>query len=423
MLKSFAIVLMLVLTVVSCKKESPKEDIANLPYADENKDQGKTNLSSSGQQMVSELSTLSDVKGVSASQSLSNCVSLNNPFPSISQSAVLLAPVQAASVYGNEKDIKGIMSMLSTSVQSSGDTTFKQVFTRLKGKYTWNISQKKWGSPTTSDKIELDFPSTKDGQTNNATFVITYTSQNGTSDVPGINGDLPTSFDALLSVGSDKVLEYSITAQYDSDGIPTNVSTFLALYPFKFEVTASKNSTDASLRYLFTDDSKTILDLYAAVNGKLDQSSLENSDGPQDVFANANAYFQLFNIKLAGKIDVNNLETKMTEISENSTLTTKGRVDAEIAAMNQYIVLVLIYADTQQKIAQAEFYALPHTDLYIGTYYTTELKCTFKDGSKDDLSTYFGNGFSSVITDFNALLVKLNTNFNLGFGPVKYPAN
>jgi hypothetical protein len=419
MLKSFAIALMLVLVVVSCKKKSTEEDIASLPYASENKDQGKTNLSSAGQQMVTELSTLSDVKGVSASQSLTNYISLNNPFPSISQSTVLLAPVQAASVYGTEKDIKGIMSMLSTSVQSS-DTTFKQVFTRLKGKYIWNIALKKWDSPTTSDKIELVFPSTKDGQINNATFVITYTSQKATSVITDLNGDLPTSFDALLSVGSEKVLEYSITAQYDGDGIPTNVSTFFALYPFKFEVTAAKNSTDASLHYLFTNDSKTIFDLYAAVNGTLDQNSLENSNGPEDVFNNANAYFQVFNIKLAGKIDVKNLGTKMTEIDENLTLTSKGRADAQVAALNQYIVLVLMYADTKQKIAQAEFYTLPHTTLFNYTYYTTEIKCTFKDGSKDDLATYFGNGFSSVITDFNKLIVKLNTNFNLGFAPVTY---
>ena len=419
-LKFYTITVLLVLLAVSCKKKSSEEDIASLPYANETVDQGKANLTTTGQQMVSELSDLADVQGISGAQSMSHFLDIATPFTINTQSANVFAAIEATNEAGAKKDVKGIMRFLSTNIVSKPDTTIKQVFENNKGIYTWNKTTQKWVKTAATDKIELLFPSTEAGQTNNAKLDITYTGIAASSSLIGLNGDLPGTFDAVLYTNNTKVLEYYFNAQYDNTGIPTHVNTFLALYPFKFETTMDKSSSNASVRYLFTDDVTTILDFYFAVNGNLDQTSLENSSSVTDVASNANAYFQVLNIKLAGRIDASGLSQKMTDINNDKTLNTnKARVDAQVVAYNQFIALVCMYADTKQKIAQAEFYNKPTLDNY-GTSYSADMKFVFKDGSKDDLAAYFGTGFSAVVDDFNTLIVKLNNDYDMGLNQVSY---
>ena len=120
----------------------------------------------------------------------------------------------------------------------------------------------------------------------------------------------------------------------------------------------------------------------------------------------------------------------MNEIYSNTEVADSTINKQEVAAMNQYIALVLMYADTKQKIAQAEFYPIVETEtysygneVYTYYYYDSDIRFIFTDGSKGSLESYFGNGFKDVITDFNTLLVKLNNNFGLGAGQVTYTGN
>lgn len=420
--KFYAIATLFVVLAVSCKKKS-SEDITSLPYAKESIEEGKTNLETTGQNMVSELSTLSDAKGMSASQSLGHFMDLSDPFSNTTQSARVFASVKAINTYGSSKNVNSLVHFLSTQVQDTQDTTLKQVIARYQGVYTWDKSTSTWVKTAATGTIELVFPATETGTTNNAKLDITYASQKAPSSIPGINGDLPTLFDVALSVDNEKVMEYSFTAQYNSDGTPNNVSTFIALYPFKFEVTAKYNSSSASLQYLFTDNTTTIFDLFGQVNGNLSQNNLETAQSPDNVISNANAYIQVFNIKLAGLMDFKSLYNKENEIYSKDEADSL-RIKEEVAAQNQYVKLVLMYADTKQKIAQAEFYAVKHVYDYGYGYsyidYSSDIRFIFSDGSKGSLESYFSTGFSNVVADFNTLLVKLNGKFGTDMGPVSY---
>ena len=418
--KFYAIAALFVVFAVSCKKKS-SEDITSLPYAKESIEDGKTKLETTGQNMVAQLNTLSDSKGMNASQSLGHYLDLSSPFSNIAQSAKVFASVKAVNSYGTSKNVNSLVHFLSTQVQDTQDTTLKQIIARHQGIYTWNGSA--WDSTAATGTIKLLFPSTETGTTNNAKLEITYASQKAPSSIPGINGDLPTLFDVALSVDNEKVLEYNFTAQYDSNGTPNNVSTFIALYPFKFEVTAKYGSSSASLQYLFTDNTTTIFDLFGQVNGNLSQNNVESAQSPDNVISNANAYIQVFNIKLAGLIDYKGLYQKENEIyskDEADSLLVKE----EVAAQNQYVKLVLMYADTKQKVAQAEFYAVKHVYDYGYGYsytdYSSDIRFVFSDGSKGSLESYFSTGFSNVVADFNTLLVKLNGKFDTNMGPVSY---
>lgn len=416
--KFYAIAILLGVLAVSCKKKSGEPDITSLPYANEAVETSKTNLSNTGQQMVTELSTLSDVNGISASQSMSYFLDLSNPFAGTTLSAVAFASVRTSAESGANKDVKGIYRFLSASVQNSTDSTLTEIFTFYKGIYTWNPGLQKWDKTASTDKIEFLFPSTKTGTSNNAKLDLTYQGKTITSSSSvSYNGELPLTFDAVLSVGTDKVMEYYFNAQYNSSNEPSYVNTFLALYPFKFETTVNNNSSNASVRYLFTDNDKTIFDFFASVDGDLTTSSTSTAESSIN---NANAYFQVLDIKLAGRIDLKNLAQKESDIYSDETTTDEQKNTAEVAAMNQYIALVLMYADTKQKIAQAEFYATQEVDYYGYTYYSQDMRFIFTDGSKGSLESYFGNGFKDVVNDFNTLLIKLNNNFGLGASTVNY---
>lgn len=419
-LKFYSLIVVLALVAFSCKKKSSEEDIATLPFAKESVDEGKTNLTDAGQQMVTELNTLADAKGISGAQSMSYFMDQSMPFATSSQDAIAFAAVKTTSDYGTSKNPEGIIRFLSSNLQSEQDSTFQDLFNKRKGIYTWNNTLKKWTRTVSADKIELVFPSNKNTPTvNDGKFDITYTSKVVANSTLNSNGELPLTFNAVLYNNADKVLEYSFTAEYDNSGMPSNVTTFLALYPFKFETTLTNNSSALSVRYLFTNNTKTIFDFYAGLNGNFTQSNIEASEGPDDVISNANAYFQVFNIKLSGRIDVKSMAAKEKEIYNNDALTEEEANNANVEALNKYFALVLLYADSNQKIAQGEFYPTKETHYYY-TEYSSDIRFIFADNSKGDMKSYFGTGFSALITDFNALIVKLNTKYDLGADTIKY---
>jgi len=422
-IKYLVIFLLLGLFVISCKKkEDNTTDLASLSFANKTVNQSKTDLENAGSQMVGEMQTLESGDGIKVVSSFSNLTNTSDPF-STTKSA-LLTNVKNTSQLTSATTMFGY---LRAGVQESTDTTLEQVFTTYKGVYTWNFTSKKWNKTTATDRIEFDFPSTKTGTTNNAKMVITYQGIKGVNLIKDYHGDMPAKFDNSIYVNGTLVAEYNLTATYNSDGTPSSVVYFVALNPFKFQVSLTYNASSASLKYSFTDNSKTIVECYAGVNGKLDKTTIQK-DSIQDIISNANAYFQVFNIKLAGKIDYKTLYANVNAITKNTKLTEAQADTAGAAAINKSMVLVLIYADSQQKIAQAEFYPSTRTYTYYDYYdrpYTEtdsyiDIRFIFTDKSKGDLKTYFRTGFQDLVNDINNFIAKINTDFDGNIQPIVY---
>lgn len=401
----------------SCKKD-------NTTDAQESVEVSKANLEAAGQQLETELNALANTQGVSAANNMVNCLEMSDPFADSPENTTFLTAVKSVSDYKTSADTNGFVNILKSLLEN--DTiVLLQVFDTNKGIYTWDITNKKWIKTSAADKIEMIFPSTETGTLNNATLTVTYKGTTGSSIFEGFNGNLPESISVILTVDNTKVVEYGFTGSYNSQSNPTSISTFLAVYPFKFEITLNNNtSTAASIRYLFTNNAQTVLDLYAGVNGNFDR--IDDYDDPIDVIYNANAYAQVFNIKLAGRIDYKGLSPKVEEIDKNLTYTEEQRMQAHVDAMNKYTSLVLVYANSNQKIAQAKAFFVKNTKNYtIGnheysyTSYDWDYQLIFASGAPQSLDAYFGDSFTNLITDFNALTVKFNNMFDLGTNAIQ----
>jgi hypothetical protein len=424
-LKYLVAIVLFCTVIFSCKKkDSSNNDPTTFPYTNETVVQGKANLQTAGQQVVTEMATLEKSDGINAISSFNSFASTSAPL----KSASILAPLRGTNQLTNDQSF----ALLKAGLAESADTTLQQEFNRYLGIYTWNKTTQLWVKTASTDKIEFDFPSTKTGTTNNAKIVVTYAGIPGISIIANYHGDMPSKFNITLTVNDSKVAEYDLTASYNSDGTPASIVYFIALYPFKFEVSLTYNTTSASLKYSFTDNSKIIVECYAGVNGKLDKTTIQNAQTsgakPEDIVNNANAYFQVLNIKLAGQVDYKTLAADLKTINANTKYTIAQADTARAAAYNKSMLLVLVYADSKQKIAQAEAYPTTRTYTYYvgnvahtGLESSVDMRFIFADKSKGDLKTYFSTGFQNLVNDMNALITSINTDFGGNMQPIQYP--
>jgi hypothetical protein len=183
------------------------------------------------------------------------------------------------------------------------------------------------------------------------------------------------------------------------------------------------------LRYHLTNGTKNIIDCFGGIGGNFSKSNIENKDNEiDDVFYTGNAYFQVFNIKLAGDIDFKKLYGA-TDSIKNLDLNKFESDTALVKEINKYINLNLIYADSKQEIATVEAYPVKRTESYYDyfseQYYDKvssdiDIKFVFTDGTKADLETYFNTGFGGLINDLNAFIVELNNDYELKIDPIDY---
>jgi hypothetical protein len=128
-----------------------------------------------------------------------------------------------------------------------------------------------------------------------------------------------------------------------------------------------------------------------------------------------------------GEINVLDFGTEIKRIEETYDGNTQEAVDAEIAAINNYINLSLIKADDGELIAAVEPYLVSEDYTYDeyyydGTWHDTPRTITetdyyinfrfvFADGSKVDAETYFGEGFNDVTNEFETYLDDLDASY------------
>lgn len=409
MKKTFNLLLictLIVLSIYSCKKkEDAPVDLATLPFTQETVSESKTNLATTGTQLVDETQKMSNSAGVEAINSFSN---LNISSPSL-KSASIFQPLNTIATSG---DITAIVNSLSAVTEDP--TTLQQTFDQLKGIHTWNNN--KWVITASSTVLQFIFPSKKGGLINDAQLTVTYVGVIPKKAISTYTGDLPKSFNITLTVASAKVAEYNVEATYSDDGIPATFSSFIAVTPFKIGVEWTYSTANISAKYYFTDADKTIIEFGENTAGNFNSNYLDGSSIPENVVDNANAYFQVLNIKLAGQLDYKSIVADKKALPLIMTDSMRNWSAADM--YNKHALLVLIYADSKQKIAQAEAYAVKTTSTYYfgSTQYkyenwNTELRFIFPDKTKGDIKAYFETGFSDLQKSFDKLVTDLQTKF------------
>ena len=434
----FAIFIASVMAVSCSKKDTAKDpgtdtSLTNPTYTDKTDVQIKSDLESTGTQMVSQLQSLDNEKGTSAAVSLLSLLSSSNTSSTIKNSSALKTLGTIAAVSQRKSGAKE----LATRLKAAGsDPVLTDEFDSIAGTYTYNFDTKDFDfvADPTKDIIIL-FPASDASKTsmlNDGTIDIARPTVLKGSFTYGdaVITELPKSLGFTVKVGTEQVISYSFTAAYNADGVPTDVKSDLNIGTFLFEITWGYHSADLSVNYLFKHAATTILDLGVELKGNFDKSKIialdttENPD-PTQVLTNANAHFQFMDVKIAGTMDFKSMWSDMNAIKDDSS-----RAINETAVMNKDIQLVIFYVSTGKAIAKAEFYVKYYT--YYGYQYnndggytysqitdrSTDVKLVFKEGSKATLKAYFNDGFDSLITDINTFIKQLNDNHGLNLKPV-----
>ena len=406
--------------IASCSKDddpAPVRPEVEIPtqFSELSAEQNKAQLEQNGLQMVSNLNALKDTDGIEASISFNHFLSVaalpENGRLATSNKAVKMLMLLGKFGAGDAK-ASDVMKSARTTEETEPSTP-QEYFDDLKGTYTYSAANATWTYTEGGDQIVFKFPATKEGTENNAQFAIYgLTTKHVVNTAAEYEGDVPTALKADLTVNGQKKMEYSFSAAYKDNGEPTSVNTSLTLDAFKFSFDAKNTTSEVGVNYSLTKSGTNLISFGAGAAGNFGSDNINNSENGGDVVTSASAYFQIMNIRFAGKADIKSMADAM-ETAED--------IHAEAAAFDANTTFVVFYADSKQKIADTEFYGTNEEEEYsycwdsngdgiddecstwVDTHESIEVRLVFSDGSKSDLETYFDIGFEELEAELTAL--------------------
>ncbi len=124
------------------------------------------------------------------------------------------------------------------------------------------------------------------------------------------------------------------------------------------------------------------------------------------------------NLKVAGMVNLKAIGEEMTALSEGPVLPEDEQRQAVIDVINKNAQLVVIYRDSNTKIAEAEAY-VAYDD--IDQRYYPSMRFVYADGSKVDVETYVNSELNSFYVSVNDFIDQLNVEYDLNLSPIAFP--
>jgi hypothetical protein len=418
-MKKFPVVafsIMASLLVFSCGKDevTPENEMPE-EFSELTVEQNKEKLEANGIEMIHDLEDLKNSTVADASTNLVNLMEyIDNGNMRKSAGGRILTALQG--IQDGKASVNDVFSSLRLKdpVPTGEPESFEAFFDMYAGNYSWVEASQEWNYTAGGSNVTLEFPAVEGGRSNDAVLSI--------RDYQGVNianpmddeytGDLPTHLVIDMVVSGSKVMEYNFSASYNETGEPESLETSLSIMPFTFAVQLDNTTTEAGFAYSLKKESKILIALNVSAKGDFSTAQTQNADGGMESEVTLNeaaASIQLLNIKIAGNIDVKNLQDEMAGLTEEGD----ARVEKEVELLNKYYDLVVFYADSKTKIADTEFYTTTYTDYSYnydtGQYEEVEaleidMRLVFKDDTKADFETYFGSGFEDIIEEMNSFI-------------------
>jgi hypothetical protein len=385
-------------------------------------EQNKENLEDNGIELVNAMTSMKNTAGVKSAISFASFLD-KAAIPANSRNAIgankVISMMRLLSRFGLGK-ADGSEVLKSLRKKANEPETAQELFDKYAGTYAYNSSTTEWDYTEAINKIEFKFPSTETGTTNNATFAIYgYASVQVSNAEAEYEGDLPTALKADLTVSGTKQMEYDFTASYKANGEPTAVATSLTIDAFKLSFDMVNTTAEVAVNYSLTQNGDNLLSLGAGASGNF---TTEGTEEAGDVVNSASAYFQIVDIRFAGKVDATALSEALGAIDRN----VEGYSEDEAAAYNAHTEFVAFYAADNTKIADLEFYSTDRTDSYTYCYYdfateqeicetynniyeAVDVRLKFSDGTPVDLETYTNEGFATLETELKELIDALES--------------
>lgn len=289
--------------------------------------------------------------------------------------------------------------------------SFSAGFNELAGIYTWDGTE--WTEQAATDQITFNF-NVEEKTASISLYNFTYKTATN-QDATDFTVELPTSLNMSIKLGEAELCSFTFTGEYYDNDTPKYLEEVFNLEGFVLKgifdlKDKSHLKTSGEFKYNETIILANGFELegnvdYTAIKAKMDQ--LEGEDGlpmDQDIVEKTNAYFQIGNVKADALFDVKSLLNDMQNVSAEEQTDEKM-----VELLNKNVKVYVRYADSKEVMAYGQFYMAPYSD-YGETYYELSMRMILSDESAID-GSFFDNGFGDMISEINALIAKLNTNY------------
>jgi hypothetical protein len=283
------------------------------------------------------------------------------------------------------------------SLNISNNATLSQLFDSLRYTFTWNPNNQQFDTVKNPSDIVFNFPSNSGGTNDNAQIVIQYSGVKNVSLISGYNGDYPGSFSITLNVNGSVIAEFSFTASYSNSGIPSSVSGFILLSPYKLQASWTYTATSVGLTFGFLNGTTSLVQFSGTNTGNFSKTTIDTATSVQSILKSANATFQFGNLAWAGSINYSDIAANLPGIeaitNQDSTVTQTARL------FNNDISLILYYVNSNQKIATIMAYPMESFEFNNTPTWKLGFEFVFNNQAKGSFDSYYGAGFSSSLAN------------------------
>jgi hypothetical protein len=265
-------------------------------------------------------------------------------------------------------------------------------------------------------------------------------------DWPAELEEMPKGIQMELEYEGETMMEAEFSASYKSDGMPTEVTTTLQIEDFKFTFNVNHSpNTSASVTYNLKRGSTILIEIYLKAEGDWSEESIEENqmtvkdtvwtwvydydlgeyvqvvdyideyEEPivEEIIQKGNAHFTFMNIKMAGMVNFKALGEVVRDFDEIET-PDEDDIDDLVEAINEYAQFVVVYADENKKIAEAEAYT--YEDEY-GDF-SPMIRFVYADGTEVDLTTYMQEEMENFFDALNELIEEINNDYGVEIDPI-----
>jgi hypothetical protein len=415
--------------VFACKKDKDTDPMS-AKYTDETVEQSKANVQQNAVDFVDQLDALSSAKGIQVIMHLAGMDPVTLQKSALS--SPIMQPLSLLRALNDKSQASQIfVKMKSASQLMEGDPVYiSDMFDSIAGRYTWNFETQQFDKSALANQVVFEFPGLEADLTNTATvtvdnFTVTDIS-NPREDWPsGLAPELPTGLRITMKYNTETVAGVSMSASYKSDGMPTKISVQVFVDDFTLTETITHSPyTSASFINTLKFKDEILFETYAAASGDWSQENIDNNIEETEYGTNthieeivkaANAHVILMNLEAIGNIDFKSFGDAMWTIDEQEEqMTQEEAAQARVDALNANAKLIVIYRDSNTKVAEAEAYVDSRYDDYSQTTeYFPAVRFVYADGSKVTAEDYVKGELDGFYTSLNQFIDELNAEYGL----------
>jgi hypothetical protein len=407
----YVLFVLIVVGLVSCKKDK-EDDPFSAPYSELTVEQNKENVEQEGVEFVGEIRDLQDADAIEVLIQMGELMSGGGE----PMKRRAIAPFDAgSSLKSTEMPAKVLLESLKSTAEDPN--SFSELWAEIKARYTWNFTTEEFDSTGSENALIIEFPGKEGDLTNTAVLTVNEFGAVEITDPvewpEGIDPELLTSLHAELEYNSTVIASFDFDASYQSNGMPTEVTSTLTIADFVFKINIVHSPySSASVTYNLKRNDNILFEVYFSAKGNWSEDNIEaNAEGsPEEIVNSANAHLILLNLKVVGQVNVKAIATEAKALLEDEQLTQQAYVEGLVESINNNAKLIVIYIDSNTKIASAEAYSF--YDEYWQEY-CPNIRFVYADGSKVDGETYFKDELTGFFEELNDFIDELNADYDL----------